>query len=342
MTQMPRPCRRWTLPLAVLALCLALPGCEAPPPAPESLVVAEAHLPVYGLLYIAEREGLFHDAGLTVTFQRHDTGRDALAAVVAGQADVATPYDTPVVINIQQGRPIRVLSTLAVTNGYTAVVARADRGITEPVQLRGKRIAVPIDTSADYLLSLLLANAGVAPAEVQRVPLMPAAATAALIQGQVDAAAIWSPFTQQAETALGSAAVKVFTSPLYLETITLSTIEPVLRARPEALKRLLRALVRAEDLALREPERALQDVLAVLDDLPPDGVREHWQRLQPQIRLDNLLLATLTGELKWYAAVPPAQPPGEAPVLAIDPRPYLAPELLRAVRPQAVTLTPAP
>jgi NitT/TauT family transport system substrate-binding protein len=339
MTKRLNPDRGWVLLWLSLGLALTLPGCEAPSPPPASVIVAESHQATFGLLYIADREGFFRDEGLAVTFQRYSSGRDALAAVVAGQADVGTPYDTPVVVNIQQGQPIRVLSTLAIDSGTIAVLARVDRGITDPAQLRGKRIATVANTSADYLLSLLLASTGVAPAEVQRVALTPAEAAEALIQGQVDAAAIWEPHTQRVESVLGAAAVKVFTSPLYQDTITLSTVEPVLQARPEALKRLLRALLRAEELARREPERALQDVLATLDDLPPAGVRAAWLRLQPQVRLDHRLLATLSGELKWYAAMQPAP---AAKAGEIDPRPYLATELLRSIQPLAVTLPAVP
>lgn len=330
MNTRPRP-RPWIGSLVLLMLWLA--GCEAPPPASEHLVVAEGHQATFGLLYIAAGEGYFSDEGLEVSFQRHSSGRDALAAVVAGQADVGTPYDTPVVVNIQDGGSVRVLATLAVGYGNNALLTRADHGIESPEQLVGKRVATVPRSSADYVLSLILAQAGVAPDAVERVELTPPEAAEALIAGTVDAAVIWSPHTQHAAKALGTA-IRVFTSPAYLEAVTLSTVEPVLAARPEALQRLLRALTRAEDLTVRAPERALGHVIAALDDQPPEDVRAAWLKVQPRVRLDNLLLTTLVGELKWYAALQSATEPPEP----IDLRPYLATEPLRAVRPQAVTL----
>lgn len=331
------PRRGPALFLATALLALSLAGCSGQD-APEGLILAEGGQASFGLLYIAEGEGYFRDEGLAVTFQRHQSGRDAIAAVVAGQADVGTPFDTPVVINIQQGRAIRVLSTLAVGYGNNAVVARADRGVEQPADLRGKRIATVPNASADYLLALVLASAGVPADAVERVPLTPPAAAEALVQGSVDAAAIWAPHTLRAAHALGDATARVFTSPLYLEAVTLSTVEPVLAARWSALKRLLRALVRAESLAVREPERALGHVTAALAGQRPEDVRTAWQTLQPQVRLDNTLLTTLTGELAWYAGtLGDAAPPPPT-----DLRPYLATALLREVRPQAVTLRPPP
>jgi len=329
----------WTALRVALVCALVLLGCK-PQSRPETLVLAEAGQAAFGLMYIAAREGYFQEEGLEVRFQRYTSGRDALAAVLAGEADVGTPFDTPVVIAIERGEPIRVLSTLAVGYGNNAVIARRDRGIEQAADLRGRRIATIPDTSADYLLSLILASAGIEPEAVERRLATPLEAAEALIRGEVDAAVLWAPHSLRAEQALGAEAVSILTSPVYLEAVTLCTTEQRLKTREEALRRLLRALVRAEDLSLNEPERALSQVVAALDEQSEADVRAAWSKLRHQVRLDNLLLVSLEGELAWYGARTGGQPSAES--RSVDIKPYLAPELLSGIRPQNVTLRSLP
>ncbi|OAI09906.1 hypothetical protein A1359_18185 [Methylomonas lenta] len=320
--------------LAILILLVGMNGCDTQPPQLESLVIAEAHQAAFGLIYIAEHEGYFREAGLDVTLQQHSSGRDAIAAVVAGNADVGTPFETPVIINIQNQVPIRVLSSLALTKEYTQIVARKDSGIEKPEDLKGKRIGTSLNSSADYLLAVVLANAGIAPNQIERVILSPKEAVESVIQGRVDAIAAWSPHTQNAIRILGADAATVFTSPVYMEFITLSTVEQVINTRPEALKKLLTALLRAEAFTQNQPEHALQIIIETLSDQPAESVKQAWALIQPRVRLDNLLFATLSGELKWYAANTGQQQS------TVDLTSYFATDLLRSVRPTAVTLSP--
>ncbi len=330
--------RRELLGLAAgLTLPWGLQACGRKPGTSESLVVAEAGTAAMGLLYIAQSQGFFSQEGLAVTLQRHASGRDTLAAVLAGKADVGTPYDSPVVVNINRGQPLRVLATLALTPGETALLARQDHGISTLEDLRGKRIAIIAHTNAEYLTSVLLGSVGLRPAEVVYVPLQPDEAVAALVDGQVDAMANWSPYWQTARDRLGADRVQLFTSPDSLEVAMLCTTAAVLQARRPALDKLLRALLRAEVFNQRQRDAALQSVgRALAGKLTPEVLRERWAVDQLMVRLDHRLLTSLENEARWFAGHAGI---GAAPASL---RPYLADDLLRPLRPQAVTLPAQP
>ena len=81
---------------AAVALLLAA-ACSRR--APERITLGTAHLPAFGLVFIAETRGYFAARGLTVELRRYELGRDALAALIAGEVDAATAFVTPVVLS---------------------------------------------------------------------------------------------------------------------------------------------------------------------------------------------------------------------------------------------------
>ena len=338
MQTLPRDVAAWRRRLlqgAALSLVLpwGLQACGRKPEVRESLVIAEAGTAAMGLLYIAQDQGFFSQEGLAVTLQRHSSGRDTFAAVLAGKADAGTPYDGPVVVNINRGEPIRVLATLALAPGETMVLARRDRNISTPAELRGKRIAIIAHTNAEYLLSVLLGSAGLQPTDVVYVPLQPDESVAALMEGRVDAMANWSPYWQAARDQLGVDKVSLFTRPEFLEIAMLCTTAPALKARRPAFEKLLRALLRAEAFNQQQRDVAQQIISrALLGKIMPEVLRERWAVDQLMVRLDHRLLTSLENESRWFAEHAGV---GIAPASL---RSYLADDLLRPLRPQAVTL----
>ena len=75
----------------------------------------------------------------------------------------------------------------------------ADSPIRSVADLRGKRIAVGKGSSAHGNVLGQLNTRGLTPADVKLVFLQPADALSAFTQRQVDAWAIWDPYTAQAE-----------------------------------------------------------------------------------------------------------------------------------------------
>ena len=80
------------------------------PSSTEHLTLADASQPVFALVYIAEAEGYFAAQGLQVTYKSFTSGRDALSSVVNGHADLATVFETPVVLRAYQGEALSVLT----------------------------------------------------------------------------------------------------------------------------------------------------------------------------------------------------------------------------------------
>src|SRR5262249_14147175 len=100
-----------------------------------------------------------------------------------GSAHAATNAETQFLFAATPN--VRVLFTLA--EGLYRVVARRSAGIRTLSDLRGKRVALPRDTSAHYSLVRLLTAAGVAESEVTVVDLPRDQMASGVLKGAADA-----------------------------------------------------------------------------------------------------------------------------------------------------------
>lgn len=331
----PTPLTRLMRTMALGLLGIALSACSPTPVPPESLVFADPDQPMAGLVYIAEANGYFRDENLTLTYRKFTSGRDAIASVLAGQADVGVATEFPLARNILEGRDLNILAAIYSTHRNAALVGRVDRGIGKGADLKGKRIGVAPHTNTDYMLSLLLTEAGLSDAAVTRVAVKPERMAQALAEGEVDAVVIWSPHVAHAEARFAEGATARLHATGYTELALLGARPQVLAAKTEAFARLLRALVRAEDYAVEHRTDALRMLTRHLGPDQEADLRRAWPAMKLQARLSNLMLAALDDEATWLAARMTHNP------VVPDFRARLSPRFLEATRPQAVTLTEA-
>ena len=112
------------------------------------------------------------------------------------QADLAGQAETQALRISIENPNLRILMT--VTEGVYRIVARRSAGIETLADLRGKRIGAFANTSSAYFLHRMLRSAGMTEADIQFVDLRPRDMTAAILEGRVDAIAIWEPESERA------------------------------------------------------------------------------------------------------------------------------------------------
>lgn len=311
--------------LGTLAI-LWLAGCKETPP--ETLQLADIRQPAQGLVYVADRMGYFKDENLVVSYRPYPTGRAALTGLHASEVDVAHVFDMPVATDALAGKPLRIIGTLIRSNQNQSVIGRRDRGIATAADLAGKRVGLVPGSATDYLLFLLCKEAGIDPATISRVAIKPNEAADKLARGEVDAVATWQPHAAEVLATLPAEAVSVLRSSAYTE-LSMLVIRPD-SPKSEALRRLLRALAKAEDYIASHPAEAEALTAAWLSELPAANVHQGWVQFRHQLRLDNLLLTTLGNEAIWLA--------GQKSQTVPDFTQLIAPEFLAAARPPAVTV----
>ncbi|MEU6863887.1 NrtA/SsuA/CpmA family ABC transporter substrate-binding protein, partial [Streptomyces sp. NPDC046876] len=153
-------------------------------------------------VHLAQERGLWAAEGVQAKVTSLATGRDALNAVLGGQAQLGVVGDLPAVTAALGGRSVRIVADLSRFSDWR-LLTRTDRGVTGFAALKGRKVGVPQGTNVEFALSRMLGSAGLGPADVTVVNLSPSQVPAALARGDVDAGVTFPSFYDAARTALG-------------------------------------------------------------------------------------------------------------------------------------------
>lgn len=316
---------------------LLLGGCkqqDAPkvePVALESVAICHGTTALLPLV-VAEKQGFFSEQGLTVMAREFTMGRDALENMLRGECDLATAAEPPVVEYAFQRDDFRIISALQSSDNMIRIVARADRGIAAPKDLRGKRIGTVKGTNAHYFVDLFLAQHGLTSKEVALAFMKSDELLGALTSGQVDAIAMTNKVIAQAQHDLGDRAVLMEEPALYRSFLMLLATTDLLKKRPALAEKFLRALAQAEDFIRQRPDEAQALVLASKQATSGE-IKQLLEIYQYQLTLDHALLMGLEDTARWtlqQGGDSQRPVPNFLKLIAADP--------LRAVRPEAVKL----
>jgi sulfonate transport system substrate-binding protein len=223
----------------------------------------------------------------------------ALPTLTAGKVDAVTNAETQAILRSTENPEIRVILTVA-EYSYR-IVARRSAGIRTAADLRGKKIATQLNSSAHFYIVKTLGSVGLTEKDVNVVGVLPPDMPAALARGDVDAVSIWEPAAENSVQALGSDAV-ILQGPTYRERFNLNTTaaaaaDPLKRA---ALVDLLRALIRTSREVRDRPERA-QPLIAGKLNVPAQLVSTTWDLFRFPASLPDDLLDSMVEQEPWMA-----------------------------------------
>lgn len=137
-----------------------------------------------------------------IDFSTFTSGPPMVEAAAAGKIDFAITGDTPPIFGAAANARIKVVSAYDGGGPGDQILVHTDSAIQSVPDLRGKTIALAKGSSAHANVLDQLDKAGLKPADVHLVFLQPADALSGFRNGQVDAWAVWDPYTAQAEQQL--------------------------------------------------------------------------------------------------------------------------------------------
>lgn len=151
---------------------------------------------------VAQEQGIFAENNASVDLKWFDGYLESIGALTAEQIDANSQTLGDTVNSVAGGADQVVVLVNDNSTGNDKVIVR--EGINAIEDLRGKKIAVEEGAVDHFLLLLGLEKAGLTAADVEIVPLETGKAAAAFVAEQVDATAVFAPFTTQALKRPGS------------------------------------------------------------------------------------------------------------------------------------------
>jgi putative hydroxymethylpyrimidine transport system substrate-binding protein len=237
---------------------------------------------VHAGVYAALAEGYYMDSGIDLDVREPSASTDAPKLLAAGRAQFAILDIHDLVIAYERGLDVTGIAPI-VQRPLAAVIASNDQ-VRRPRDLEGKTVGVTGLPSDDAVLDSVLEADGVAPSSVDRVTIG-FQAVSALAAGTVDAATgFWN--AEGVTLRRQGVATRVFRvddygAPRYPE-LWLCTSGRLARSQRGLVRQVSRATVRGYRFETRDPDRALDDLLASSDGL---------DRAEQQAQLDALLAA---------------------------------------------------
>ena len=140
----------------------------------------------------ARAEGKFEEAtGWDIEFCKFAAGTDVIAARSSSDVVLSGLSSTPLAIATSQGVDLQLFILCYAIGESESPIVRDGSGIEALEDLKGKRVALPVSSTAHFSLMGSLNHAGIAESEVVIMNMPPDQIAAAWEQDAIDAAFIW-------------------------------------------------------------------------------------------------------------------------------------------------------
>ena len=249
------------------------------------------------LVFIAEAQEFFSQEGLDVAFKKYSTGKQALEGMFNKEIDLAGSGDMGIVFSLFARQDFSIFATIGTSKNEFKIVGRTDT-LKRPQDLKGKRIATAKGTQMNFFLHLFLIKNGLSEKDVEIFFKDAEALPSVLANGEVDAISTREPLITSAKRLLSDKAV-VFEEPnLFRATLNLIAYKRFIQDKPEVIRRVLQALLKAEEFYRIHPEQAMH-VVSRKTGVDNSRLASDWTESELKVSLDQSLLLTLEDEARW-------------------------------------------
>ena len=186
-----------TLAVAFLA-CTLGDGAPVRAEDTEFKIGSSRDLQLGAQLGIAMHKGFFKEEGLDIQVAYFTSGAEMTSALAAGQLQLGSFGDFPTVNMIAGDLPVKIITGVAEISGTQQLVVA--EGVNQPEDLKGKKIALTVGSSAESLFAATLNHFGVPLDSVEVLNMSAPEQVAAMARGDVDGITVWQPYVLRAKT----------------------------------------------------------------------------------------------------------------------------------------------
>lgn len=248
-------------------------------------------------IILADSQGFFRKRGVDVILKEYEAGITAVNDLLSDKLDLATASEFVFVLQSFRHSDLRMPATIC-SLSVIELVVRKDRAIAKPGDLKGKRVAVPRGTASEFFLFNYLVFNNIPAETVEVVYRAPSEIVKAVVDGAVDAAICWPPYTTVMKKQLGARGTTWPAQSGQDYYFALFAKETFLKMQPKMMERFLAALSDAEDFIGKSPNQA-QAILRNRLKIDAESFPAMWSGARFRLQLTQDLLVLMEREAKW-------------------------------------------
>ena len=240
-------------------------------------------------IYAAINQGFFKAEGLEVTLQSGRGSSDAITKLVSGSADVGVGGIAALMTAVAENKaPVKAIMSIYAKqpDALFTVKGSSIKGIKDVV---GKTVATATFSSSNAMWPVMLKRHGIDPNSVKLLKVDPTTLAPMLAQGKVDATINWITVGPGYEAVLAQAGKTLKILPWSNYGLdgygwSMMASDKMIQERPEVLKRVVKAMRKAFDYAIANPDAAAADLKAMVPEIDAKKAAAEFRSSIPLIQ----------------------------------------------------------
>jgi NitT/TauT family transport system substrate-binding protein len=242
-------------PIIIAVILLMLTSCKSDT---EPVRIGVNNWPPCEIWYIAKQQGYFEDVPVEII--RYSAWTDNMKSLYLGNTDITHATYFNAMYFADKGEKARIVLSSDTIEGGDGLAVK--NGIDSISDLRGKTIAVEINTDEHFLLYKTLQRADITLGEVKLLNSSAADGRDHFIKNEVDALYTYEPYLSEA-AAKGNGKIISTTKDLtgyMVDTVMAS--EKLVAGRPKDLRKIIKAWYKAQEYIRTHPEESFRIMAA--------------------------------------------------------------------------------
>jgi taurine transport system substrate-binding protein len=137
--------------------------------------------------------------GYKINWKQFGGGGEVIKAMASGAVQIGEVGSAGIAAALSRGEPYELFWILDDIGDAEALVAKNGSGINSVADLKGKKIAMPFNSTTHFHTMVALEQAKINPADVQILNMRPPEVRAAWQRGDIQATFIWDPVLSEAK-----------------------------------------------------------------------------------------------------------------------------------------------
>ena len=259
-----------------LFIALVLASCSGQQAVQESqeVTIAMGFIPnvQFAPMYVAMERGYFAEEGIQVKLD-YGMETDLIQRVAANELQFALASGDQIVLARANDLPVKY-----VCNWYrrfpVCVVSMADKGITDPTQLAGKTVGIPVLKAASYIGWLAFLDQVGIPADSVNLQVIGYTQVASLVEGRVDAAVCYA-MNEPIQLAEAGYQINTFYLDSYTRLVSngIITNDQTINKESQLVRGVVRAFLRGLQDTLDDPDAAFEVTRKVIPEMDESAAK---------------------------------------------------------------------